>query len=202
MAIAIGRGTLTLWQALSAAQIPPAVPPRRELGRLIAQAPRCSRPFEFLAGLLVDSRMRFLSRLGSEANDALDALLGPAMRLRGGASGTSLAGFVNWFAAGEIEIKRNMEQGCGRGAHHDGARRQGPGSAHRHPCRHGGGTGHAAAAAAPAGRGGGPRREASPVAGAGTAGNRGHQCAEGRARRTAGRGVSPPALCRHDAGAR
>ena len=57
------------------------------------------------------SRLRFVSRLGSEANDAIDALLDRALDYEE-ASGTSLAGFANWFAAGEIEIKRNMEQGA------------------------------------------------------------------------------------------
>ena len=62
--------------------------------------------------MLASSRIRFVSRLGSEANDAIDALLDRALDYEE-AHGTSLAGFVNWFQAGEIEIKRNMEQGSG-----------------------------------------------------------------------------------------
>jgi len=111
MAIAIGRGTQTLWQTLSGSADPACRAAAAELGRLVAIAPS-SRPYDFLAGLLVDSRMRFLSRLGSEANDALDALLGQAMRFEEDHPAT-LAGFVNWFAAGETEIKRNMEQASG-----------------------------------------------------------------------------------------
>jgi ATP-dependent helicase/nuclease subunit A len=81
------------------------------LGPLVMQAP-AARPFEFLSGVLGRSRARFVSRLGSEANDAIDALLDRALDYEE-ANGTSLAGFVNWFAAGEIEIRRNMEQGGG-----------------------------------------------------------------------------------------
>ena len=62
--------------------------------------------------MLAKARLRFVSRLGSEANDAIDALLDRALDYEE-AHGTSLSGFVNWFQAGEIEIKRNMEQGGG-----------------------------------------------------------------------------------------
>lgn len=97
---------------------------------LIAEAPR-ARPFEFFSGVLGKARLRFVSRLGSEANDVIDALLDRALDYEE-AHGTSLAGFVNWFQAGEIEIKRNMEQGLGE-VRDDGAWRQGPRGAHRLP---------------------------------------------------------------------
>ena len=112
MAVAAGRGALSLWQSLKARgpeqPFADAVP---LLSSLMADAPG-ARPFEFLSGVLAKSRMRFVSRLGSEANDAIDALLDRALDYEE-AHGTSLAGFVNWFAAGEIEIKRNMEQVAG-----------------------------------------------------------------------------------------
>ncbi|MFN4140778.1 double-strand break repair helicase AddA [Aestuariivirga sp.] len=111
MAVAAGRGGLSLWQSLGQRAEKPYADAVRLLSPLIAEAPR-ARPFEFLSGVLAKSRLRFLSRLGSEANDALDALLDRALDYEE-AHGTSLAGFVNWFQAGEIEIKRNMEQGSG-----------------------------------------------------------------------------------------
>jgi ATP-dependent helicase/nuclease subunit A len=111
MAVAAGRGPLSLWQALRQRAEPPFAAAARALASLIAEAPG-ARPFEFLSGVLARSRLRFVSRLGSEANDAIDALLDRALDYEE-AHGTSLAGFVNWFQAGEIEIKRNMEQGGG-----------------------------------------------------------------------------------------
>lgn len=111
MAIAIGRGKQTLWSAVQASSDPACAAAAAQLGRLAAMAP-AARPFEFFAGLLVNARMRFLSRLGSEANDALDALLDQALDFEDEYPAT-LAGFLNWFAEGDTEIKRNMEQGAG-----------------------------------------------------------------------------------------
>jgi ATP-dependent helicase/nuclease subunit A len=111
MAVAAGRGALPLWQALEQRGGQPFTGAVRLLRPLIAEAPG-ARPFEFLSGVLAKSRLAFVSRLGSEANDAIDALLDRALDYEE-AHGTSLAGFVNWFQAGEIEIKRNMEQGGG-----------------------------------------------------------------------------------------
>ncbi len=111
MAVAAGRGTLSLWQSLTQQGSATFADAVRLLAPLIAEAP-AARPFEFLSGVLAKSRLRFVSRLGSEANDAIDALLDRALDYEE-AHGTSLAGFVNWFQAGEIEIKRNMEQGAG-----------------------------------------------------------------------------------------
>jgi ATP-dependent helicase/nuclease subunit A len=111
MAVAAGRGALSLWQALRDRKDEPFAGAVRLLLPLVAEAP-AARPFEFLSGVLAASRLRFVSRLGSEANDAIDALLDRALDYEE-AHGTSLAGFVNWFQADEIEIKRNMEQGGG-----------------------------------------------------------------------------------------
>ena len=108
---AAGRGALSLWESLARQDALPFRDAVRMLGPLVSQAP-AARPFEFLSGVLADARLRFVSRLGSEANDAIDALLDRALDHEE-AHGTSLAGFVNWFQAGEIEIKRNMEQGVG-----------------------------------------------------------------------------------------
>lgn len=101
----------TLWQSLKERSEPVFTAAVLELAPRIAAAPG-ARPFEFFSNLLQLSRLRFLSRLGSEANDAIDALLDLALDYEQ-ANGTSLTGFVNWFAAGDVEIKRNMEKGKG-----------------------------------------------------------------------------------------
>lgn len=111
MDVAAGRGALSLWQSLSQKEAEPFRFLAALLRQMIAEAPSV-RPFEFFSGILGTARLRFVSRLGSEANDAIDALLDRALDYEE-AHGTSLAGFVNWFQAGEIEIKRNMEQGAG-----------------------------------------------------------------------------------------
>ncbi len=110
LAIAANRGTLSLWQSLQAREGEPFASAARLLKPLIARAPS-ARPFEFLSGVLAQARLRFVSRLGSEANDAIDALLDRALDHEE-QNGTSLAGFVNWFQAGESEIKREMQQGA------------------------------------------------------------------------------------------
>ena len=101
----------TLWQSLTQRAEPVFVAASGQLAPLIAAAP-AARPFEFFSGVLQAARLRFLGRLGSEANDAIDALLDLTLdyELQ---QGSSLAGFVNWFAGGEVQIKRNMEQAKG-----------------------------------------------------------------------------------------
>ncbi len=110
--VAAARGSLSLWQQLEREAAEPFAAAAALLRPLIEAAPR-ARPFEFFAGVLNAARLRFLERLGSEANDAIDALLDRALDYEE-SHGTSLAGFVNWFQAEEIEIKRNMESGVGQ----------------------------------------------------------------------------------------
>jgi len=111
IAVAAGRKDISLWQSLCAREADPFHNAVDFLRPLIAEAPS-ARPFEFFSAILGKARLRIVSRLGSEANDAIDAFLDRALDYEE-AQGTSLAGFVNWFQAGEIEIKRNMEQGSG-----------------------------------------------------------------------------------------
>ena len=102
----------TLWQSLQRAGLNlPSWRPALNWSPLIAAAP-AARPFEFFSGVLQEPAAALPGRLGSEANDAIDALLDLALDYEQ-ANGTSLAGFVNWFAGGEVEIKRNMEKGKG-----------------------------------------------------------------------------------------
>jgi len=110
--LAANRTPGTLWQRLAQEEREPFAAAAALVRPLMASAAR-ARPFEFFAGVLSQARMRFLSRLGSEANDAIDALLGRALEYEE-QHGTTLAGFVNWFQAEEIEIKRNMEPDSGQ----------------------------------------------------------------------------------------
>ena len=111
MALAIGRGPRSLWEVLRDSPEPWSAAAAARLGAWAASA-ASARAFEFFSGVLNQSRLAFLSRLGSEANDALDALLDSALGYEE-SRGAGLAGFINWFEAGEVEIKRNMEQGAG-----------------------------------------------------------------------------------------
>ena len=111
LAIAAERGTQSLWSRLRASGNPRCRAAAELLEPLIRGAP-AARPFEFFSAVLGLSRGRFLARLGSEANDAIDAFLETALGFEE-SHATSLAGFVNWFAASEIEIRRNMEQAAG-----------------------------------------------------------------------------------------
>lgn len=79
--------------------------------RLTDEARRFS-PFNFYARLLGPGggRRKFLSRLGPEANDALDEFLNLALDYESRET-PSLQGFVSWLRAAEAEVKRDMEQG-------------------------------------------------------------------------------------------
>jgi ATP-dependent helicase/nuclease subunit A len=70
------------------------------------------RPYEFYASILGadGSRASFISRLGSEAEDAIDAFLARALAFELEATPT-LAGFVAAMRASEIAVKREMDQG-------------------------------------------------------------------------------------------
>ena len=75
-------------------------------------------PFELFSRMLempcpadpVSGRRAILSRLGDEAVDPLDELLALALSFEIGQP-PSLQRFLHWLAAGEAEIKREMEQG-------------------------------------------------------------------------------------------
>ncbi len=67
-------------------------------------------PFTFYARLLGPGggRKRFLARLGSEANDAIDEFLNLALDYEKRET-PSLQGFVAWLRAARAEVKRDME---------------------------------------------------------------------------------------------
>lgn len=73
------------------------------------------RPFELIDRILTlhKGRENLLDRLGEEAEDGIDELLSQAMRYEQTEAPT-LTGFLNWFASGTVEIKREMDSSSGQ----------------------------------------------------------------------------------------
>jgi ATP-dependent helicase/nuclease subunit A len=109
--LAHGRDATSLWTRLGASDDAVCMNARRVLEEWL-KASESLRPFEFLSMVLIKARKAFLARLGSEAGDALDALLEVSLSYEENHS-SSLAGFATWFASEDTEIKRNMDQGGG-----------------------------------------------------------------------------------------
>ncbi|KQX25677.1 MULTISPECIES: double-strand break repair helicase AddA [unclassified Sphingomonas] len=66
-------------------------------------------PYRFLENLLtgpLDGRRKLLRRLGAEARDPIDELLGAALQFEGSATAT-LQRFLDWFDRGDVEITRD-----------------------------------------------------------------------------------------------
>lgn len=112
LAIAHGRKG-TLWSALIAAREhdPRFRAAQETLKRWRAKADY-TPPFEFLSEIVdrEGMRERMLQRLGAEAADAIDELLGLAMSYDESAP-PSLTGFLAWLRESEREVKRDMEHG-------------------------------------------------------------------------------------------
>ena len=161
----------------------------------LAQDARRETPFAFYAKLLGagGARRRFLGRLGVEANDALDEFLNLALDYERRDT-PSLQGFVAWLRDAQSRSQTRHGNRPRRSARHDRARRQGAGSADRHPRRHHDAADRAeTAAAARAFR---RRRDLGGAQGGRRAERRrGPRRREERSRER----ISPPALCRHDA---
>lgn len=70
------------------------------------------RPYELIERMLTrhGGRKRLIGRLGREAEDGIDAFLAEALAYeRSGVP--SLTGFLVWMQAGDVEVKRRLEQG-------------------------------------------------------------------------------------------
>jgi ATP-dependent helicase/nuclease subunit A len=80
-----------------------------ELGALLARADFVP-PYELFAEILSarHGRQSVLGRLGVEARDPLDEFLAAALAYER-THGVSLQGFLHWLAAGEAEVKRDLE---------------------------------------------------------------------------------------------
>ncbi|MBS29277.1 MAG: double-strand break repair helicase AddA [Alphaproteobacteria bacterium] len=110
-ALSHDRGEQTLWQALAG---------RREENEIFAHAHGhlsdllgrvdYERPYELYAGLLAGGgRERLFARLGPDAADPIDEFLSLALSYERGHAPT-LQGFLHWVAAGQAEVKRDLDQ--------------------------------------------------------------------------------------------
>ncbi|MHA6722653.1 double-strand break repair helicase AddA [Sphingomonas sp. RS2018] len=95
----------SLWRHLRATQDAARLAP---LTDLLGQAD-FSTPYRFLESILsgpLDARRKLLARLGEEARDPIEELLGAALAFEG--NGTpSLQRFLDWFDRGDVEIVRD-----------------------------------------------------------------------------------------------
>ncbi len=137
MDLAVGRRS-TLWNTLRdrAAERPDWAQAWAFLSALGSRADHVT-PHALLAEALgpLGGRARLLARLGPEAAEPLDELLGAALdytRLHP----PSLQGFTHWLRRSGATVTRQAGSAGGRGARHDGPRRQGPPSPARHPAGH------------------------------------------------------------------
>jgi ATP-dependent helicase/nuclease subunit A len=103
-----GRGDKSLWQMLRESTSPVHKAVALEIGKWLALSASLP-PFEFFASVVQQRRLAILARLGTEANDPLNALLQAALD-HGRDHVPSLPAFLNWFKASDIEIKRDMDQ--------------------------------------------------------------------------------------------
>ncbi len=80
------------------------------LGELLGRAD-FAPPYELMAEILGarGGRRQFLARLGPDAADPLDELLAAALAYER-RHGPSLQGFLQWLEAGDIEVKRDLDQ--------------------------------------------------------------------------------------------
>ena len=111
--LAHGRGEETLWRTLTRRRGENDAFGRAhgDLAALLARADFVP-PYELFADVLAarGGRRKLVSRLGPDANDPIDEFLAQALAYeRSGPP--SLQGFLHWFAAGEVEIKRDLDQG-------------------------------------------------------------------------------------------
>ncbi|MCX7285367.1 MAG: double-strand break repair helicase AddA [Novosphingobium sp.] len=101
------KGGLRLWDKLRRDRHPFAAQTAERLLGLLGRADY-DPPQVLLHWLLVgpwDGRARLVARLGREANDPIDELLNAAMAYAS-ANVPSIVGFLQWFDAGEGELKR------------------------------------------------------------------------------------------------
>ncbi|WP_298164420.1 double-strand break repair helicase AddA [Novosphingobium sp.] len=100
-----------LWDHLRQTEGPATYPALEQLRGALARAD-FGTPAQLLHWLLVgpwQSRCKLVARLGEEANDPIDELINAAMAYAGGQT-PSLVGFLQWFDAGDGELKREAGQ--------------------------------------------------------------------------------------------
>ncbi|MEM6621017.1 MAG: UvrD-helicase domain-containing protein, partial [Pseudomonadota bacterium] len=98
----------TLWQSVDASD---HTNTKAFLSEIV-NAADYERPYEFLERVLGthDGRRKLLARLGPEAEEAIDELLVQALVFETHEV-PSLAGFLTWLEAGDIQVKREMDRG-------------------------------------------------------------------------------------------
>ncbi len=110
--VAYDRGRLSLREALARKAADGELVAATAHARLEEwrETERHQTPFAFYAGLLGAGKARhhFLSRLGAEANDALDEFLNLAIEYARRET-PSLQGFMAWLREARAEVKRDME---------------------------------------------------------------------------------------------
>lgn len=100
-----------LWDHLRQTEGPATYPALEQLRGALARAD-FGTPAQLLHWLLVgpwQGRRKLVARLGEEANDPIDELINAAMAYAGGQT-PSLVGFLQWFDAGDGELKREAGQ--------------------------------------------------------------------------------------------
>ena len=105
------KGT-RLWAHLRASRAPLVAETLVRLGALLARAD-FELPQALLHWILVgpwQGRRKLVARLGQEVNDPLDELLNAA-HVYASAQPASIQGFIQWFDAGEGELKREAGEG-------------------------------------------------------------------------------------------
>ena len=111
--LAHGRGDAGLWRTLvrRRGEDPAYGEAHEGLAGLLARAD-FTPPYELFADLLAagGGRRKLVARLGPDANDPLDEFLAQALAYER-TGPPSLQGFLHWFAAGEVQIKRDLDRG-------------------------------------------------------------------------------------------
>ncbi len=114
-AVAHDRGKQSLWEALTAhaGSASPFGRAYEELAALLAKTDYLT-PAGLYAHVLVarGGRRKLLARLGIDADDPIDEFMNLALAYQN-THAPSLQGFLHWLAAGDTEIKRDLEQSGG-----------------------------------------------------------------------------------------
>src|SRR5690606_7954400 len=109
-----GESKRSLWEHLRQSREPRVLETADRLRDLLARAD-FGPPQMLLHWILTgpwQGRRKLVARLGSEVNDPLDELVNAALAYSAG-NVPSLAGFIQWFDAGEGELKRETDSGGG-----------------------------------------------------------------------------------------
>ncbi len=111
--LAQGRRHKYLWEALR--ERAKEFPETMQILNDLRDQSEYLRPYDLIERILTrhDGRRRMLARLGSEAEDGIDALLSQALAYERRAV-DSLTGFLVWLETDDMEIKRQMDSAGNR----------------------------------------------------------------------------------------